>query len=69
MGKKRDTVYVVLADGEGSGPAGDGTFTHRFWQKQNAQAFADQHTCWGQACVVSELVDVPPRLLARWTIA
>jgi hypothetical protein len=66
---KTRTVYTVLADGKGEGPAGDGTFTHRFWQIENAQAFADRSTCWGRPATVSTETDVPARLIARWSIA
>lgn len=59
------TVYEVLADTDGEGPAGDGTKVFRFRRKRDADDFAKGATCWGVPATVSS-VDVPRRLAARW---
>lgn len=64
-------VYEVLADGREdgpSGPAGDGTFVHRFRGKADAERFARGNTCYGKpATVIAD--DVPRSLARRWGLA
>jgi hypothetical protein len=61
------TVYEVLADGEGQGPAGDGTYVRRFRTEAEALAFAKVSTCYGGKCRVQTCV-APRALARRWGI-
>lgn len=60
-------IYVVIADGPGDGPAGDGTFINRFKSERTATAFAATATCYGRAATVTA-DDVPRRLAQRWNV-
>jgi hypothetical protein len=64
--RKGITVYEVLADISGDGPACDGTRVFRFWHKREADAFASRNTCYGRLCTVHVEENVPPRLAQRW---
>lgn len=63
---KTYTVYEVLADGSGDGPACDGTYISRFKRAADAQRFASRSTCYGKPATVSVRNDVPKRLMDRW---
>jgi hypothetical protein len=63
---KTYTVFEVLADGAGDGPACDGTFVHRFRKLADAQRFAARSTCYGKPATVSDRPDVSRRLMERW---
>lgn len=63
---KTYTVYEVLADGPGDGPACDGTFVHRFRKLPDAQRFASANTCYQRPATVSVNDGVSRRLMERW---
>jgi len=62
------TVYTVLYDGEGQGPAGDGTHTYRSGDKRQAMSWASSHTCYGKPAQV-DVSQAPRRLAERWGLA
>lgn len=68
---KTYTVHEVLFDAYAPGPAGDGTHTRRFSGRNltDAQAFAEQNTCYGKPAAVWTRTDVPARLAQRWGVA
>lgn len=59
------TIYEVIYDGAGSGPAGDGTHIARFRTKRDADSFAAQHTAWGRPTTATAAV-VSVALARRW---
>lgn len=61
-------VYEVLFDGEGAGPAGDGTHVARFTVQALANKFASENTAWGRPAKATA-VDAPVSLARRWGIA
>ena len=61
-------VWEVLADGPGSGPAGDGTHVRRFRSEREAHTFAAQSTCYGRP-TEARLAEVPRRIAERWGMA
>jgi hypothetical protein len=64
--RKTVTVYEVIADGSGDGPAGDGTFVRRFRTAQDAAAFAAVATCYGRPAQVQIAENVPRHIAQRW---
>jgi hypothetical protein len=60
------TVYTMLIDTNGEGPAGDGTVIVRFRNQKKALAYAAAHTCYGRPVKVSE-ESVPARIASRWS--
>jgi hypothetical protein len=66
--KKTITVYEVLADGSGPGPAGDGTFVRRFRDEKAAKDFAAGATCYGREATASAF-EAPLALARRWGLA
>lgn len=66
--KKLVTVYEVIADGKGEGPAGDGTHIHRFKLTRDAEAFAARNTYYGRPAHVQTAV-VSKQLAARWCVS
>jgi hypothetical protein len=62
------TVFEVMVDGPGEGPAGDGTYIRRFRSQYDAVAFASGKTCWGRPAEVIAHLDVSRQLAARWGI-
>lgn len=64
--EKLCTVYHVLVDGEGQGPAGDSTFIVRFRTESEANAFAAGKTGYGKPATVHCGNDVPRRIAERW---
>lgn len=67
--KKTCTVYEVLVDGPGAGPAGDGTRIHRFRDAKVAEAFAKGQTCYGKPATAEKREGVPRHLAERWGVA
>lgn len=63
------TVFEVLADIAGDGPAADGTRVFRFRSEIEADAFARRNICYGRACKVQREDNVPKRLAQRWGMA
>jgi hypothetical protein len=61
-------VYEVLYDGDSAGAAGDGTHIEGFRLKKDADRFARDRTCYGQAARVMETF-VPRRIAERWGVA
>lgn len=68
MSTRTVTVYEVLADIDGEGPACDGTKVFRFRSKRDADAFAAKATCYGRPASV-DAFDAPRRLAQRWGMA
>ena len=69
---KTVTVYFVLYDGsdrDGSGPAGDGTFTFRSSSRATAEGWARGRTCYGRPAKVDTMPDVPVHIAQRWGVA
>lgn len=62
------TIFEVLFDGAGEGPAGDGTHIARFRKRAEAEAFASRNTCYGRPCT-AEAREVSRRLAARYGLA
>jgi len=62
------TVYDILHDIDGDGPACDGTIVRRFRDKGDAAQFAASATCYGNPAKVTE-ARVPKRLAQRWGCA
>lgn len=60
-------VYEVIYDGEGPGPAGDGTFIFRTRNKKVAEDFAREHTAWGRPTEATS-AEVPAQLASRWGV-
>ena len=60
------TVFEVLADIDGDGPACDGTRVFRFWNEKEANTFAARSTTYGRPAKVQREDNVSPRLAARW---
>jgi hypothetical protein len=65
---KRLTVYVVLHDGNYSGPAEDGTDTYRTRDKSRAERFAAGKTCYGSPATVMDQ-EVSIETARRWGLA
>lgn len=61
------TVFEVLVDGIGDGPAGDGTFIRRFRTRKEAARFIVGKTCYGRTPTISESI-VSRRLAQRWGV-
>lgn len=64
--EKTKRVYEILADGKGSGPAGDGTYVVRFRKQGDADAFAKTATYYGRPTSVTT-ADVSTKLYRRWS--
>lgn len=60
------TIFEVLADGVGDGPACDGTHIHRFRKESEANNFAKGKTLYGKNDVPVTRVEVPKRIAQRW---
>lgn len=63
---KTYTVFEVLADGAGDGPACDGTFIHRFRKEVDAQRFAARNTCYGRPATVQSSDGISRKTMQRW---
>lgn len=61
-------VWTVLYDGEGDGPAGDGTFVARYRTEAAARVFADGRTCYGSPARALEQ-EVSRDTARRWGLA
>lgn len=61
-------IYEVLADGNGDGPAGDGTYVYRFRNLKEARAFARTNTYLGGPIQKDQILKrkVPRQLAQRW---
>jgi hypothetical protein len=59
------TVWEVLADIDGDGPACDGTKVFRFRDEGEARAFAATATCYGRPAT-ADSTRVPRRIAERW---
>ena len=68
MQPKPITIFEVLHDTNGDGPAGDGTVVARFRAKSEAEAFADKSTCYGRQAK-AEAREVSRPLARRWGLA
>lgn len=69
--EKKVKVFVTVVDGpEGCspGPAGDGTFVHRFRTRRAADDFVAGKTYYGRPAKVHE-EEVSQRLARRWGFA
>ena len=62
------TVFEVMVDGAGEGPAGDGTYIRRFRSQYDAVAFASGKTCYGRPAEVIAVEGVSRQLAARWGV-
>jgi hypothetical protein len=59
------TIFEVLADIAGPGPACDGTQVYRFRTRPAAESFARGRTCYGRPAEALAAT-VPTRLARRW---
>lgn len=69
--EKMVKIFVTIVDGPEDGPpgpAGDGTFVHRFRTRRDADDFVAGKTYYGRPATVRE-DKVPLRLAERWGLA
>ena len=62
------TYWYVIADGEGAGPTGDGTYIYRFRDRGPAVEFAKRSTFYGLPANATQ-DEVPQYQAKRWGIA
>jgi hypothetical protein len=68
VSRKLVTVWEVLCDVDGDGPAGDGTVIRRFRSEPEARRVARESTRYGRPAE-AHASEVPAQLARRWGVA